>query len=244
MMILFTICVLLLFRRSFADYGWTCERWPEHVKTGLLCGLLLVGGAGILRLLGVCHQPGVTPPTMVEGVIYAVFSLAAVFLFAGFLQRRRTLLNYAPAAATVLVFAVVPCVPLIVALIYGRSFSHTLLTVLWLLLGAGFGEEVFYRGYIQSRLNESFGRPFCMLGIQFGAGLIVSSLLFGFLHALNSVDYFEGRFSFAWGFGIANICTGLFYGCLREATGGILAGAVAHGTLDLLVIVPGLISGA
>src|SRR5262249_35851948 len=145
--------------------------------------------------------------------------------------------------ATVLAFLVVQGAPLMVALIYGRSFAHTLLTVLWLLIGAGFGEEVFYRGYVQSRLNESFGCLVRLLGVQFGAGLMISSLLFGFLHALNSVDYFEGRFSFAWGFGIANICTGLFYGCLREVTGSILAGAVAHGTLDVLVIVPGLISG-
>src|SRR6266436_1317093 len=109
--------------------------------------------------------------------------------------------------------------------------------------GAGCGEEIFYRGYIQSRVSESFGRPFRFLGVQFGLGLLVSSLLFGFLHALNSFDYFEGRFTFAWGFCIANIFTGLFYGCLRESTGSVWAGAVTHATLDVLVIVPGLISG-
>src|SRR5438105_12072252 len=66
------------------------------------------------------------------------------------------------------------------------------------------GEEMFYRGYIQSRVNEAFGRPLRFLGVQFGAGLLVSALLFGFLHPLNMVDYFHGQLTFAWGFGIAN----------------------------------------
>ncbi len=61
--------------------------------------------------------------------------------------------------------------------------------------------------------------------------------------ALNSVDYFQGRFTFVWGFGLAALCTGLLYGCLRESTGSILAGVVTHAVLDVLVIVPGLISG-
>src|SRR6185295_1399554 len=101
----------------------------------------------------------------------------------------------------------------------------------------------FYRGYIQSRVNESFRRRWRFMGVPFGMGLVVSSLLFGFLHALNSVDYFEGRFTFAWGFGVANVFTGLLYGCLREMTGSVVAPIVTHATLDVLVIIPGLIAG-
>jgi membrane protease YdiL (CAAX protease family) len=240
-MTLFTVGVLLLFGRSFAAYGLAFWRRKGDVTMGLLWGFVLVSGAGMLRLLGVRHEPGVQPPTMVEGVIYASACLLAVLLFAWFLQRR-TFLCHVPIAVSLLLLLGVMCAPLVVALRYGRPFGHTLLTVLWLVFGAGFGEEIFYRGYIQSRLNAAFGRPFCVLKIQFGAGLLISSLLFGLLHAPNSIDYFEGRFSFAWGFGIANICTGLFYGCLREVTGGVLAGAVTHGTLDVLVIIPSLIS--
>jgi len=242
-MILFTFCVLLLCRRSFKAYGLDLARRGEDLKTGLVWGLFLVTGAGLLRLLGVRHQPGVAPPTMTEGLIYGFASLAAVLLLAWLLRRRSARLTRIPNLLGVLVFLAVLGSPLVVAWHYERPLGHILLTVLWLTLGAGFGEETFYRGYIQSRVNQSFGRPFRVLGVQFGAGLFVSSLLFGFLHALNSVDYFDGRFTFAWGFGIAATCVGLFYGCLREATGGIVAGAVTHGTVDVLVIVPGLISG-
>ena len=243
LMILFTICTLLLFRRSFALYGLNPVNKSEDFKTGLAWGLLLVTGAGLLMLLGVRHQPGLRPPTLSEGAIYGISSLAAVVLFGWLLKQRRAMLNRVPTFLCVLVFLGVLCAPLVVAWYYGRPFGHEVLTVLWLVLGAGCGEEIFYRGHIQSRVNESFGRPFRILGVQFGAGLLISSLLFGFLHVLNSVDYFQRRFSFAWGFGIANVCTGLFYGYLREATGGVLAGAITHAALDVLVIVPGLISG-
>ena len=241
-MILFTVGVLWLCGRSFAAYGLTLARWGENLNLGLVWGLVLVAGAALLRSLGVQHLPGATPPTMVEGVIYALAVLAALACF-GWLLSRPTVLRRVPTMAAVLAFLLVLCVPLVLALVYHRPFGHTLLTVLWLAVGAGCGEEVFYRGYIQSRVNEEFGRPWRLFGVQFGAGLVVSSILFGFLHALNSVDYFQGRFTFAWGFGIANICTGLLYGFLRESSGTVVAPVVTHATLDVLVIVPGLISG-
>jgi uncharacterized protein len=116
-----------------------------------------------------------------------------------------------------------------------------LLRVLWLFLGAGFGEEVFFRGYIQSRVNQAFGRPWRILGLQFGVGLIVSSLLFGLIHALNTVDYFSRRFEFAWLWWGTNFVSGLFFGCLREKTGSILPGAIIHGIEDVMAETPGLL---
>src|SRR5205823_5646512 len=109
-----------------------------------------------------------------------------------------------------------------------------------LFFGAGFGEEIFFRGYIQSRLNQAFGRPFRLLGTQFGLGLLVSSALFGFIHALNTVDYFGGRWDFAWWWWPPAFASGLFYGCLREKTGSVLAGGVHHGLVDVLAQLPGM----
>jgi membrane protease YdiL (CAAX protease family) len=125
---------------------------------------------------------------------------------------------------------------------YGRRpVLDELLSVLWLFFGAGFGEEVFFRGYVQSRVNQAFGRPWRLLGVPFGLGLIVSALLFGLIHALNTVDYFQGRFDFAWLWLVTNLCTGLFVGLLREGTGSVLAGAVVHGLEDVLGQVPSLL---
>jgi membrane protease YdiL (CAAX protease family) len=55
------------------------------------------------------------------------------------------------------------------------------------------------------------------------------------------VDYFDGRFTFAWGYGIATFGIGSLYGCLREASGSIVAGAVTHSLLDVLARVPTLL---
>ena len=63
--------------------------------------------------------------------------------------------------------------------------------------------------------------------------MLLSSLLFGGMHALNTVDYFEGRFEFAWQAGVATAFAGLFFGLLREKTGSIVAGGVAHGFSDV-----------
>lgn len=243
-MILFTVCVLVLCRRSFATYGLKLSRWVEGMRVGLFWGVLLVGGAALLLLFGVHHQPGRRPPTMSEGVAYGVGTLVAVVLFAWRFRRKPTIASRVSAGMIVSIFIGLICVPVIVALVYGRPIIRTILQVLWLVVGASCGEEIFYRGYIQSRVNETFGRPLRFLGVKFGAGLLVSALLFGFLHTLNTVDYFHGQFTFAWGFGIANICTGLLYGCLRESTGSVVAGIITHAILDVLVIVPGLVSGS
>ena len=240
-MILFTVGVLLACHKSFRQYGLTLSRWDESIKLGLVWGLLLIGGAGMLVLLGVRHEAGGAPPGMREGVIYGLDGLVGVGLFARLLRRQRAVLSRVPLGLCVAVLAAVLSLPLVFAWRYERPFMHSLLTVGWLVVGAGIGEEMFYRGYIQSRVDEAFGRPFSVWGMQFGVGLLVSSVLFGFLHSLNSVDYFEGRFTFAWGFGVAALGTGLLFGCLRESTGSIVAGAVTHSVLDVLARVPALI---
>ncbi len=242
-MISFTLIILALCKRSFVAYGLTLAGWRDNLKLGLFVGLLLVGGAGLLAVIGVRHEPGRRFPTMTEGIVYGLAALLAVLLLPLLLKKQRVLWDRIPTTLCLLLLFGLLSSPLIIAVIFNRPVAHTLFYCLWLIFGAGCGEEIFYRGYLQSRINETFGRPFHFLQAQFGIGLLISSLLFGFLHTLNPVDYFHHRFTFAWGFGIANVATGLLYGILREATGGVLAGAATHAILDVLVIIPGLISG-
>jgi membrane protease YdiL (CAAX protease family) len=129
----------------------------------------------------------------------------------------------------------------VIAILFHRGVLNVLLRVTWLFFGASCGEETLFRGYIQSRLNRSFGRPWRVLGLQFGVGLIVSSLLFGFIRALNTVDYFDGRFEFAWLWWVTNFYTCLFFRCLWERTASVLPGTLIHGVEDVLVEVPGLL---
>jgi membrane protease YdiL (CAAX protease family) len=61
---------------------------------------------------------------------------------------------------------------------------------------------------------------------------------------LNTVDYFGGRFEFAWAWWLPNFVAGLFFGLLREKTRSILAGSIIHGLGDVLGRVPALLPGA
>jgi membrane protease YdiL (CAAX protease family) len=80
-------------------------------------------------------------------------------------------------------------------------------------------------------------RAFQKLGTPFGAGLIVSSLLFGLIHVLNPYDWFSGRGNFAWWAGLATAVTP--FGLLRERTGGVVCPIAAH---FLANIIPRLIT--
>ncbi len=49
----------------------------------------------------------------------------------------------------------------------------------------GLGEELLFRGNIQSRLNAAQGKPFKFYGVNWGWGIIITSVLFGLMHVLH-----------------------------------------------------------
>lgn len=92
-------------------------------------------------------------------------------------------------------------------------------------------EEFFYRGYLQTRLNEAFSHRIRVLGAMVGPGLILATVLFAFGHTIvvfrpwHAAILIPG-FAFAW---------------LRARTGDTMAGALFHAwcnvtvtTLDIL----------
>ena len=95
---------------------------------------------------------------------------------------------------------------------------------------------------ILGKLTDTFGRPWRVFGVECGLGLVVSSLLFGAIHVLNTVDYFTGQFEFAWWLGVTNVFAGFSLGLLREKTGNVVAGGVAHGLMDVLVQIPRILA--
>ncbi len=240
-MILMTIILLWACGRSFEDYGLTLKRWAYHLNIGLCWGVLPVIAAGIVVVTAHLHVDPHRGPWPTLALLGAAGRLVFTLLLLLTLRKERALLRRTPPWVSLVVLIGLLSLPLVVAWHYDRPFWIVVLTVLWLFFGAGFGEEVFFRGYIQSRINATFGRPLRFLGVEFGLGLIVSSLMFGLIHVLNTVDYFSGRFDFSWSWGIANFCAGLFFGCMREKTGSILPGAIAHGLEDVLQEIPGLL---
>jgi membrane protease YdiL (CAAX protease family) len=108
----------------------------------------------------------------------------------------------------------------------------------------GLGEELLFRGYIQSRLNSAWGRPFLFFGASWGWGLVIMSLLFGVMHWINLSSLASGSWQLEpwWGFWTA--FGGLVFGFLREKTGSIVAPAILHGLPEALAGIGRALMGA
>jgi membrane protease YdiL (CAAX protease family) len=84
-------------------------------------------------------------------------------------------------------------------------------------------EEAFYRGYLQSALDDAWGARFKLLGTAVGPGLLVSALLFAVGHLLTEVN--PNR--------LAVFFPALVFGLLRARTRGVGAGIVFHALCNL-----------
>lgn len=102
------------------------------------------------------------------------------------------------------------------------------------LIFVAFLEEFFFRGYIQSRLNDCFGKPFRFQGVEFGPGLLLAAAIFGLFHPLTVAD------ATPWAWALWTTAGGLIFGFLREKTGAITAPAMLHGA----IMIPGVLFGS
>jgi membrane protease YdiL (CAAX protease family) len=242
MMIVFTVAVLAISRRSFADYGLTIKGWRRSLNIGLLWGLLVAFVAGVVIKLAHVQFDPLHPPDLQRAILFTIGELVNTVVLLLFLRRDRAIIERLPAAVSLLILFATVSTPLIVALKFDRPVADVLLSSLWLFFCAGFGEEILFRGYIQSRVDEAFGRPFRFLGVDFGVGLFVSAALFGLIHVFNTVDYFNGHWDFAWLWWWPNFGAGLFFGVLRAKAGSVVAGGIIHGMTDVLARVPALLT--
>ncbi|RLG40904.1 MAG: hypothetical protein DRO01_03390 [Thermoproteota archaeon] len=126
---------------------------------------------------------------------------------------------------------------------------------LWYLAMVGFAEELFFRGYVQPRLNEVFTREYgSLLGFRctwHQGTLITAVFYFGLPHLLTGVNPFTGEFSLGAQtlFVAASACfLGLIFGVMREKTGNVLLPTVTHfsvvyATFSLFPAVAGGLAG-
>ncbi len=234
LMALVTIALVKHHRDHLGDYGLKASPFLPNLKVGLffLTVFLLVGGG--LLALGFPQRP--QDLGAAGGLFLAVFGMALTCGLLMILKRRPHLLSGIPSGFTVALILAILAAPLLAAFLKERELGPVTLEILWRVVAAGIGEELFFRGYIQSRLNSAYGRPWQLLGVQFGWGLVISTLLFAFIHGLNTVNYFSGSYDFAWGHALATLA--IHYGFLREMTGSVLPGIVFHALLDVAVLLP------
>lgn len=155
-------------------------------------------------------------------LIHAALKIAVLFAIGRMLQRKPTANSNGTLHISIL--------PLVFVLLFtwGR-LANALSAFVFYLFFVGLGEELLFRGYIQSRLNIAFGRPFTFFGVSYGWGIVMASALFGLMHVLNTGSLVAGSWELAWWWGFWTFFGGLVLGFVREKTGSIIAPALLHG---------------
>ena len=105
--------------------------------------------------------------------------------------------------------------------------SNLLLNVvLYHLLYAALPEEIFYRGYVQTRLNEVMAKKWRLFGVSFGWSLPLTALLFTVGHSI-----VEPRW---WHFAI--FIPGLLFGWIRERSSNVLPSTFFHALCNITMV--------
>lgn len=112
----------------------------------------------------------------------------------------------------------------------GRQFEGTPPPDVWMLLAyhvffVAIPEEFFYRGYMQTRLDELWAPRWRVFGADLGPGFLLTTVLFAFGHSLVVFQW--------WHFAI--IFPALVFGWMRARTNGVLAGALFHAWCNVTV---------
>lgn len=228
LMVLVPMLALVLRKRELEPSGLTLRGWETSLDAGLKGVLYLVGPQLLLTLLS---SRGAAYLYADGSLVLSVTMFFALFL----LLRHLTGKNYRPFSSVrvrLLLAASVLLFPLVLGAALGRLSLGVFSTVLWQLAFGGFAEELFYRGYIQSTVNEEYGRPWSVEGVSYGPGLLVSSALYGLDRALNTFRPLQGVFAVSWSWGFYAFSVGVFYGFIREHTGDIVGSGVANGLVD------------
>lgn len=123
----------------------------------------------------------------------------------------------------------------------GEAFSGELPESVLMLIGyhlffVAIPEEFFYRGYVQTRLDEVFRPRWRILGAELGWGWLITCVIFALGHSIVVFQWWH----------VAIVFPSLVFGWLRARTGSLLAGAFFHAwcnvTVNILDHVYGLVT--
>lgn len=226
LIILLTFSILFLTKRNFGDYGLTLKKLNYHFDIAVT-GLIVIIPLSAFKYgflfpkfqMSYLHWDGALISSLL-GILSIIFIL--------YLIKNKPSYSILPPSSPGILFILLFFAFIIVLLTI--PFTTRIAGFVFFLFFVGFGEELLFRGYIQSRLNLVFGRPFQLFGVHWGWGLIIASLLFGFMHYFNPYNPYHLWWVF-WTF-----FSGLLFGLIREKTGSVVAPALIHGMPQALAV--------
>lgn len=209
-----TLLVVFLTRRDLACYGISLRNFGYHLNIAVTCFLPIAIGQVPLAFVNHLRWSG--------SLVMAVVIVLQLFVLGWILSRKPTRNESGMIVGAIVLIA-------FLNLTQKAPTGHAILGFIFYLFFLGPGEEILFRGYIQSRLNEVWGRPFRFFGVPWGWGLIVTSIIFGCMHVINIGSLIAGGWQLQWWWGFWTFFAGWLHGFLREKTGSVVAPAILHG---------------
>lgn len=214
-MITVPLLLLVIMRRDLASYGISLRNLRYHLDVAATAFIPVAVASVPLMVLNE------TQPT---GALILVGVEIAVLFTVGWLLKRKSTRNESGMVVGAILLTT------FVGVAGKATIGNAVSALVFYVFFVGLGEELLFRGYIQSRLNEAFGRPFKFFGVNWGWGAIITALLFGLMHVLNVsslIVYGEWHLMPWWG--LWTIFGGLVNSFVREKTGNIIAPTLLHG---------------
>jgi hypothetical protein len=222
------ILIISIFQKDFSSFGIKPKNGSYSVNLGMnaFVVLLIVNFGYLILMFLSLHFSSPFGSMVITGCFIIAFFLI-------FTTKKNKIEEQQEATkklkSNLIIIPILLALPIVLS-VFMNKFSQTLmLTVIWQFIFSGFGEEFFFRSYIQTRLNKAFGKPFQFRGIQFGPGLIITAALFAITHILNTYSIFIGVGYLSWGWGLFTFVGGLIFGLLREKSEDLYACGIAHG---------------
>jgi len=219
------LSTLILTRRNAGAYGLTNDNLRQHARLALRAIAVVMPASFLFLVIGLLgtdfeHWLGAS-------ILTLGFAAAGVVM----LRYTRRLENIAETKISLNGFlAYIGLLVAGVGLVYlFQPISELIAQIIIVLIFVGFLEEFFWRGYLQTRLNDVFGRPYSLFNVNYGASLILTAVLFGLSHPLSVTN--ESPLPWAWALWVATFA--LILGFLREKSGAIVAPTLLHGVFLL-----------
>jgi membrane protease YdiL (CAAX protease family) len=212
------MAILIVTRRSFSEYGIDFKNLGYHLKVVVVGIIPIFVLSAILFFLGWDSWKNTTLVSIIEVILLVVVAWML-----------RNLPAIGKGYSIGILLFLVARLPLVSL---EASVGIVTAKLVYTFIFVALGEEILFRGYIQSRVNETFGRPRIFFGVNWGWGVIIGSLLFGIWHILNPFNPFIGQFDLMWKWGLWTFFLGLILGFIREKTGSVLGPAILHGFVN------------
>ncbi len=225
-MVILTAIGIIVYKMDFEETGIRVNQWKKSLNMGFKGFLSFLVPQLVLTILwgwGLNYGEYSAVAVILGGVI-----LGVTLLLIGNLGKNRTEISRSRLALILIILVI----PFSLGLVFGQLSIKLFTFFSWQVLAGGFIEELFFRGLIQSMVNNEYGTHWRLRGVSFGPGLFVSSILYGLSRAMRQMNPLRGIYGLNFGWGFYVFTLGIFYGFIREASGDIIGSGSANALID------------